>query len=222
VRKTDFVHTRLFNLERTIAAGLFDRTAFGWEVLPLLKEFILEQGPKLGKDFEQVSENVWVGKGTKIDPLAALRGPAIVGHDCELRPGCYLREYVIAGNNCVLGNSTEIKNSILFDGVQAAHFNYIGDSVLGYMVHLGAGVVLSNLKYTKTEIILHPEEGSTSTGLKKFGALVGDFVDIGSQAVLNPGTIVGRNSVIYPLVNLRGLVPQDKIVKGPHEWDHLR
>ena len=222
MRKVDLVHKKLFNLERTLAVPLFERTAFGWEVLPLLKDFIREMGPKLGKDYEQITENVWVGKGCLIDPRAALIGPAIIGHDCELRPGCYIRENVIAGNNCILGNATEVKNSILFDGVQAAHFKYLGDSVVGYMVHLGAGAILSNLKYTKTEIVLHPEEGPVQTGLKKFGGLLGDFVDVGCQTVLNPGTIVGRNTVVYPMVNLRGLIPQDKIVKGAVDWDQLR
>ena len=204
----------LFDLSHTLARPLFDRVSRPWEVLALLGEFILDLGPRLGADYEQIVEGVWVGKGTIVDPLAAPRGPAIVGRDCGLRPGAYLRAGVLAGDGCVLGNSSEFKNCLLFDGCQVPHYSYVGDSILGWRVHLGAGATCSNFKAGGGEISVEWDGVRTATGLVKLGVLAGDGADVGSQAVLNPGTILGRDSVVYPLVSVRGTVPERTIVKA--------
>lgn len=166
-------------------------------------------------DFEQIAAGVWVGKGTEIDESVRIKGPAIIGYDCAIRHTAYIRENVIIGNGAVVGNSTELKNALLFDKVQVPHFNYVGDSILGYKAHLGAGVILSNLKSAKDNILVSVESGENlDTGLKKFGALVGDFTEIGCNAVLNPGTIIGRDSVIYPVTMVRGVIPERHILKN--------
>ena len=210
----------LFDVWHTRARPLFDQVTRPWQILPLLLDFILENGPRLGPDFDQVVPGVWVGKGTELDPLAALRGPAIIGRGCEVRPGAFLRAGVLAGDGCVLGNSSEFKNCILFDGVQAPHFNYIGDSILGYQVHFGAGAVASNFKAGGGEISVEWEGERVGSMLHKLGVLAGDGADVGSQSVLNPGVILGRNSVVYPLVSVRGSVPASTIVKtaDPQTW----
>lgn len=212
----------LFDLSATLARPLFDRVSFPWQVLDLLEAFILDLdlGPRLGPEFEQITEGVWVGKGTVIDPLAAPRGPAIVGRDCELRPGAYLRSAVLVGDECVLGNSSEFKNCILFNGCQVPHYSYVGDSILGRGVHLGAGVTASNFKAGGGEIAVVWVGERILTGRNKLGVLAGDGADVGSQAVLNPGTVLGRGSVVYPLVSLRGTVPDRTIVKtaDPAGW----
>ncbi len=205
----------LFNQEHSIAPGIFDGLYYAWEVLPRIKDFIKELARHLPGDFERIAENVWVGKGTEIDDWARIKGPAIIGHDCAIRHGAYIRENVIIGNGVVVGNSTELKNALLFDKVEAPHFNYVGDSVLGYKAHLGAGVILSNLKSAKDSIRIPVGDGeSLDTGLKKFGALIGDFAEIGCNAVLNPGTIIGRESVVYPLTMVRGLISERHILKN--------
>ena len=204
----------LFDLDRTLARPLFHRAAFPWEVLASLGAFILDLGPRLGADYEQIVPGVWVGMGTTVDTLAALRGPAIVGRDCDLRPGAYLRAGVLAGDGCVLGNSSEFKNAILFDGCQAPHFNYVGDSLLGWKVHLGAGAICSNFKAGGGPISVEWDAARIPTGLTKLGVLAGDGADVGSQSVLNPGTILGRGSVVYPLVSVRGTVPAQTIAKA--------
>ena len=210
----------LFDLSRTLTRPLFERTTYPWEVLSQLLAFVLDLGPRLGPDFDQVVPGVWVGKGTSIDPLAALRGPAIVGRDTEVRPGAYLRAGVLVGDGCVLGNSCEFKNAILFDEVQVPHYSYVGDSVLGWQVHLGAGATASNFKAGGGEVSVTWEGRRRGTGLTKLGVLAGDGADVGSQAVLNPGTILGRGAVVYPLVSLRGTVPPATIVKtaDPAGW----
>lgn len=205
----------LFDLEYTNAGPIFNSTQYAWEVLPKIKEFIMELAEHLPGDFERIAENIWVGKGTQIDDSVKIKGPAIIGYDCVIRHTAYIRENVITGNGVVIGNSTEVKNAILFDKVEAPHFNYVGDSILGYKAHLGAGVILSNLKSAKDNIRVSAGNGeSLDTGLKKFGALIGDFAEIGCNAVLNPGTIIGRESVVYPLTMVRGIIPERHILKN--------
>jgi NDP-sugar pyrophosphorylase family protein len=166
-------------------------------------------------DFEQIAAGVWAGKGTEIDESVRIKGPAIIGYDCAIRHTAYIRENVIIGNGAVVGNSTELKNALLFDEVQVPHFNYVGDSILGYKAHLGAGVILSNLKSVKDQIRISIDSGkSLNTGLKKFGALIGDLAEVGCNAVLNPGTIIGRESVVYPLTMVRGVIPEKHIMKN--------
>jgi NDP-sugar pyrophosphorylase family protein len=204
----------LFDLSHTLTRPLWERVSWPWGVLALLPAFVLDLGPRLGPDFEQIVPGVWVGKGTVVDPLAAPRGPAIIGRDCSLRPGAYLRASVLVGDGCELGNSSEFKNCILFDGCQVPHFSYIGDSVLGWRVHFGAGATASNFKAGGGEVSVEWEGRRVPTGLNKLGVLAGDGADVGSQAVLNPGTILGRGCVVYPLVSLRGTVPAQTIVKS--------
>jgi NDP-sugar pyrophosphorylase family protein len=168
-------------------------------------------GELLGKPF--ISNNVYIGAGTVVEQGALLKGPAWIGENCHIRSGCYVRENVIAGDGVVMGNSCEFKNCILFDGVQAPHFNYVGDSILGYRAHLGAGVILSNVKLDHREIHVTTNDGSIATGLKKFGAIVGDRTEIGCNAVINPGAVIGRDCIIYSTANLRGVVPANSIVK---------
>jgi NDP-sugar pyrophosphorylase family protein len=205
----------LFELSQTMAADIFNEVNFAWEVLPRIKEFIIRLGAKLPSDFDRVGETVWIGKGSTIETTALIKGPAIIGYDCEIRHAAYIRGSVIVGNEAVVGNSTEIKNAILFNGVKAPHFNYIGDSILGYKSHLGAGVILSNVKSAKDQVKLKSDNGeSIDTGLKKFGALIGDFVEVGCNSVLNPGTIVGPDTNIYPLTMVRGIIPAGCIMKN--------
>ena len=205
----------LFNQAHSIAPNIFDGITYAWEVLPRIKDFIKELADHLPGDFERLAENVWVGKGTEIDPSALIKGPAIIGCGCAIRHAAFIRENVIIGNEVTVGNSTELKNALLFDRVEVPHFNYVGDSILGYKAHLGAGVILSNLKSAKDNIRIVVGNGeSLDTGLKKFGALIGDFAEIGCNAVLNPGTIIGRESVIYPLTMVRGIVPERYILKN--------
>ncbi len=205
----------LFDLGQTMAAGIFDDVTYAWEALPRIKEFVIQLAAGLPGDFDQVSENVWIGKGTTIETTAMIKGPAIIGYNCEIRHAAYIRGSVIIGNGVVIGNSTEIKNAILFNGVKVPHFNYIGDSILGYKSHLGAGVILSNVKSVQDHIKLRDINGqSFETGLKKFGALIGDYVEAGCNSVLNPGTIVGPGTNIYPLTMVRGIIPAGYILKN--------
>jgi NDP-sugar pyrophosphorylase family protein len=205
----------LFDLEQTMTRPLLERVTYAWEVLPRIKDYLLELAAGLPNDFERIAENIWVGKGTTIESTAKVKGPAIIGYDCEIRHCAYLREQVILGNGIVIGNSTEIKNAIIFNDAEIPHFNYVGDSVLGYKAHLGAGVILSNLKSLKDTVKVSGGAGETlNTGLKKFGALIGDRAEVGCNAVLNPGTIVGRESIVYPLTLVRGIVPERHIVKN--------
>jgi len=204
----------LFDLNQCFARSIFDNVNYPWEVLPRIKSFILEFSRTLPNDFERIDEYVWVGKGTKIENSVLIKGPAIIGYDCEIRHCAFIRENVIIGNNVVVGNSTEIKNSILFNNAQAPHFNYVGDSVLGYKAHIGAGVVLSNLKSNGTMVKIKIGDDCIETGLRKFGALVGDFSEIGCNSVLNPGTIIGKGSMVYPLTSVRGYIPENHILKN--------
>ncbi len=208
---------QLFTISELDAKAIFEGVTYPWEALAKIKGFILEYAKQLPEDFEQIAEFVWVGKGTTIEKTATINGPTIIGYDCEIRPSAYIRENVIIGNNVVVGNSTEIKNSILFNKVQVPHFNYVGDSILGYKAHLGAGVILSNLKSTKENVTVKYETEYIETGLKKFGAMIGDSVEVGCNSVLNPGTIVGKESIIYPLSSVRGYIPAKSILKSNGE-----
>lgn len=203
------------DLNQTIAESLFENVQYVWEVLPKIKEFIWELAFNLSTDFERVGEDIWVGKGTTIERTAMIHGPVIIGRDCEIRHAAYIRGNVIVGNGVVIGNSAEVKNAILFNGVKAPHFNYVGDSVLGFESHLGAGVILSNLKSTKDNIKIKDSNGEHfETGLKKFGAVIGDKVEVGCNSVLNPGTIIERESIVYPLTFVRGIIPGQSILKN--------
>ena len=204
----------LFDLEKTIAKSIFDGIDAPWQALPEIKDFIINLGKSLPKDkFNEVSENVWIAKNATIFPSAYIAPPCIIDEGAEVRHCAFIRGSAIIGKNCVVGNSTELKNCILFDEVQVPHFNYIGDSILGYKSHLGAGAITSNVKSDKTPVTVSTEEGKLETGLKKFGAIVGDFTEVGCNSVLNPGTVLGRNCTVYPTSCVRGYVKENHIFK---------
>ncbi|HAV65399.1 MAG TPA: UDP-N-acetylglucosamine diphosphorylase [Verrucomicrobiales bacterium] len=213
----------LFDLSQTDHAALFKDCTHAWEALPKIKEYIranLKRELKNkceGRAF--IGDDVFVGEGTVVEDGVMIKGPAIIGRNCQIRHNAYFRENVIVGDNCVVGNSSELKNSVLFNGANVPHFNYVGDSILGHKAHLGAGVVLSNIKSTKENIWIMIEGQPRDTGLRKFGALVGDFAEIGCNAVLNPGSIIGRNSIIYPNVCWREVLPDNMIAKNKAEVD---
>ena len=205
----------LLDVQKTVSKDIFSGCTYPWEVLPKIKEFIPILGNTLSKDkFELYKENVWIAKSCKIYPNVYIDCPCIIDEGTEIRPGAFIRGSVIVGKNCVIGNSTELKNCIIFDSVQVPHFNYVGDSVLGYKSHIGAGGVTSNVKSDKSNVVLHFDEGDFETGFKKFGAIIGDMVEVGCNSVLNPGTIIGRNSNIYPTSSVRGYVPENCIFKA--------
>ncbi|SHI19898.1 transferase hexapeptide (six repeat-containing protein) [Sporobacter termitidis DSM 10068] len=210
----DITVESLFDSSKLDLFSVFDGVEYPWDALSRLKAFLIEYSGRLPGDYERIGEFVWVGKGTVIEKSALIKGPAIIGRDCEIRHSAYLRENVLIGNNVVVGNSTEVKNSILFDNAQAPHFNYVGDSILGYKAHIGAGVILSNLKSTGGTVKVKHDNESIETGLRKFGAILGDNVEVGCNSVLNPGTVVGKNSVVYPLSSVRGYIPEKSIYKG--------
>ncbi|MCR5452668.1 MAG: UDP-N-acetylglucosamine pyrophosphorylase [Lachnospiraceae bacterium] len=205
----------LYDLEHTLAKDLLLELTYPWEALPKIKEFILKIGPTLDTSvYEKKGDDIWVAKDVVIAKTATLNGPLIVGPGTEIRPGAFIRGSAIIGADCVIGNSTEIKNDIIFDHVQVPHYNYVGDSVLGYYSHMGAGSITSNVKSDKTLVVVKDTDGNKiETGLKKFGAMLGDHVEVGCNTVLNPGTVVGRNTNIYPVSCVRGVVPQNSIVK---------
>jgi UDP-N-acetylglucosamine diphosphorylase / glucose-1-phosphate thymidylyltransferase / UDP-N-acetylgalactosamine diphosphorylase / glucosamine-1-phosphate N-acetyltransferase / galactosamine-1-phosphate N-acetyltransferase len=204
-------------LEHTAHSKLFENQRYVWDALKQISSYLQFRlkpqvlGQLVGKPF--ISNAVFVGAGTVVEQGAVLKGPAWIGENCHIRSGCYVRENVIVGNGVVLGNSCEFKNSILFDEVQVPHFNYVGDSVLGYRAHLGAGVILSNVKLDHGEIHVAANDGSIATGLKKFGAIVGDRTEIGCNAVINPGSVLGRDSILYPGTSFHGVLPARSIVK---------
>jgi UDP-N-acetylglucosamine diphosphorylase / glucose-1-phosphate thymidylyltransferase / UDP-N-acetylgalactosamine diphosphorylase / glucosamine-1-phosphate N-acetyltransferase / galactosamine-1-phosphate N-acetyltransferase len=205
------------DLNRTEHRMLFENCVNAWDALKQLANYMQFRlkpqihGRLIGKPF--ISGAVFVGKGTVVEQGAMIKGPAWIGEGCEIRNGCYIRENVIVGSGCVLGNSSEFKNCILFDEVQAPHFNYIGDSILGYRAHTGAGVILSNVKLDKGEITIPTKDGLIPTGLKKFGAIIGDRAEIGCNSVINPGSIIGRDSILYPGTQWRGVCAARSIVK---------
>lgn len=203
------------DLSKTIASEIFSGLSYPWEALPKIKDFILNLGPKLPKDeFEEIKENVWVSKETVIANSAFIAGPTIICKGTEIRHCAFIRGSVIVGENCVVGNSTELKNAILFNNVQVPHFNYIGDSILGFKAHFGAGSIVSNVKSDKSNVSVLINGNKTDTGLRKFGAIVADYVEIGCNAVLNPGTIIGRNSNVYPTSMVRGVIGENMIFKA--------
>lgn len=204
----------LFNMEETIAKDIFDGITYPWEVLPKISEFIVELGKKLPKDeYELRGENVWISKRAKVAPTASITGPVIIDHEAEIRHCAFVRGSAIIGKNAVVGNSTELKNVILFNRVQVPHYNYVGDSILGYRAHMGAGAITSNVKADKTQATINTPEGKIETGLRKCGAMLGDYADVGCGAVLNPGVVVGRKANIYPLSMVREYVPANHIYK---------
>lgn len=203
------------DLSKTIASDIFSGLTYPWEALPKIKDFILNLGPKLPKDeFEEIKENVWVSKEAVIADSAFIAGPTIICKGTEIRHCAFIRGSVIVGENCVVGNSTELKNAILFNNVQVPHFNYIGDSILGFKAHFGAGSIVSNVKSDKSNVSVLINGNKTDTGLRKFGAIVADYVEIGCNAVLNPGTIIGRNSNVYPTSMVRGIIGENMIFKA--------
>lgn len=201
------------SLEHSVCKLLFERVSYPFEALPQIHSFILEFSKEEHSDYKEISPLVFVHKSVSIPSSVTIEGPAIIGEGTILRPNAYIRGGVVIGENCMIGNSTEIKNSILFDNVQVPHFNYIGDSVLGYHVHFGAGALTSNFKQDGSLITLKDGEEKLETGLRKMGAIVGDFVEVGCHTVLNPGTLVGERSRLYPLLSVRGNVPKDIIMK---------
>lgn len=203
-----------FDYSRTIAAPLFDGIEYPWEVLPRLESFILALGPMLPADeFEQVSDNVWISRSAVVAPTASITGPCIVDSGAQIRHCAFIRGNVIVGKGTVVGNSCEVKNSLLFDEVEAPHFNYVGDSILGYKSHLGAGAITSNIKNDKKNVEVHFPLGSIETNMRKLGAIVGDGVQVGCNCVLNPGTVIGKGTRIYPLNSIRGWIDEKSIYK---------
>ena len=207
----------LYDLSHTQAKGYLEGFTYPWEALAGIKEMIIELGETLDPElYEKTGENVWISKSAKIYPNNYIEGPCIIGHNTEVRPGAFIRGSVLVGENCVVGNSTELKNCILFDNVQVPHYNYVGDSILGYKSHMGAGSITSNVKSDKTLVVIKSQDKSECypTERKKVGAMLGDYVEIGCGSVLNPGTVIGRNSSVYPLSSVRGIVPEDSIFKA--------
>lgn len=206
----------LFDLEQTIAAPLFEGKTYPWEVLPEISAFIVKLGESLPEEiFEKRGENIWIAKSAKVAPTACLNGPLIVDEDAEIRHCAFVRGNAIVGKGAVVGNSTELKNVVLFNKVQVPHYNYVGDSVLGYKSHMGAGSITSNVKSDKTLVVVKAEDEQVETGLKKMGAMLGDNVEVGCNSVLNPGTVIGRESNVYPTSCVRGFIPERHIFKAP-------
>ena len=204
----------LYDMSHTLSGEYLKKFEYPWQALSGIKALILELGSELGDDYTQVAPDVWVHKTATVAPTAYLGGPCIIGAGTEVRHCAFIRGSALVGENCVVGNSVELKNVILFDNVQVPHYNYVGDSVLGYKSHMGAGSLTSNVKSDKTLVVVKNGDEKYETGLKKFGAMVGDFVEVGCNSVLNPGTVVGRGSNIYPLSCVRGVVPADSIFKS--------
>ena len=210
----------LFDYSRTIAKPLLETVDYPWEALPKISEFIIELGKTLDPEiYEQRGENVWVAKSAKVAPTACLNGPLIVDEEAEIRHCAFVRGSAIVGKGSVVGNSTELKNDIIFNSVQVPHYNYVGDSILGYKSHMGAGSITSNVKSDKTLVVVKDKTTGEEieTGLKKFGAMLGDFVEVGCNSVLNPGTVIGSHSNVYPLSMVRGVVPANSIYKNKNE-----
>ena len=208
----------LYDLNETMAAELFEGKEYPWEVLADIGDFILKLGDKLPKDeFTKKGDNIWIHKSVTIAPTATLNGPLIIDEGTEVRPGAFIRGKAIVGKNCVVGNSTELKNVVLFNTVQVPHYNYVGDSILGTHSHMGAGSITSNVKSDKTLVVVKDGDERIETGLKKFGAMLGDYVEVGCNSVLNPGTMIGRHTNVYPLSCVRGVIPENSIFKNKDE-----
>ena len=208
----------LYNLEETIAKKLLEQVEYPWEALPKIEEFIIELGNKLDSNiYEKRGENIWIAKSAKVAPTAYINGPAIIGENAEVRHCACIRGKAIVGEGAVVGNSTELKNVILFNNVQVPHYNYVGDSILGYKSHMGAGSITSNVKSDKKLVVVKNKDEKIETGLKKFGAMLGDCVEVGCGSVLNPGTVIGKNTNIYPLSSVRGVIKEKSIYKKQGE-----
>lgn len=204
----------LFDFNETIAKNIFEGCGEPYHVLPKIKDFCIELSKTLGDDYEEICDGVFAARDAKIAESATLIGPAIIGHNVEIRHGAYIRGAVIIGDGAVIGNSTEIKNAIIFNGAQLPHYNYVGDSIIGYKAHLGAGAIISNFRLDHTSIKIKTEDGKIDTGLRKMGALVGDFAEVGCNSVINPGSVIGRSCVIYPLSRITGILPEDTYFYG--------
>lgn len=216
--KDQITIAELYDLKETIAAELFEDAEYPWEVLPEIHDFIIELGKRLPAElYEERGENIWIAKSAKVAPTACLNGPLIVDEEAEIRHCAFVRGNAIVGKGAVVGNSTELKNVILFNKVQVPHYNYVGDSILGYKSHMGAGSITSNVKSDKTLVTVKGREVCIETGLKKMGAMLGDYVEVGCNSVLNPGTVIGRESNVYPTSMVRGVVPPHSIYKSKTE-----
>lgn len=210
--------SNLYNLDETIAKKIFNGCEYPWEVLPKIKYFIIELGQTLSsEEYNKIGENIWIAKSATVAPTAYINGPTIIGKNAEIRHCAFIRGNAIVGEGCVVGNSTELKNVILFNKVQVPHYNYVGDSILGYSSHMGAGSITSNVKSDKKLVVVKDGTEKIETGLKKFGAMLGDNVEVGCGSVLNPGTVIGKNSNIYPLSSVRGVVTENSIYKKQGE-----
>jgi len=206
--------TQLYDMNHSLAASYLSGFEYPWQALAGIKDLILQLGPALGDDYQEVEPTVWVHKTAAVAPTAHLGAPCIIGAGTEVRHCAFIRGSALVGENCVVGNSVELKNVILFDNVQVPHFNYVGDSILGYKSHMGAGAVTSNVKSDQTLIVAKNGDERIETGLKKFGAMLGDYVEVGCNSVLNPGTVIGRHSNVYPTSCVRGMVPENSIWKN--------
>ncbi|MCI8273686.1 MAG: UDP-N-acetylglucosamine pyrophosphorylase [Clostridia bacterium] len=201
-----------------MAKALLEKYTYPWEVLPIINKFIIELGNTLDTNiYELKGENIWIAKNATIAATSCIKGPTIIGENAEVRHGAFIRGNAIVGNNAVVGNSTEIKNAILFNNVQVPHYNYVGDSIIGYKSHMGAGAITSNIKSDRKLIVVKNEEEKIETGLKKLGAIIGDYVEIGCGTVLNPGCVIGRNTNIYPLSSVRGVISENSIYKNQND-----
>lgn len=215
MKENSLFYKNFLDLSQTSAEKLFEEIYYPWEVLPLIKNYIIETGKSLSPSkFDEVKENVWISKNACVSPTAFIQAPTIIEENTEVRHCAFIRGSVIIGKNCVVGNSTEVKNSVIFNNVQIPHFNYVGDSVMGYRSHMGAGSIISNVKSDKSNVSVKFKDKKIDTELRKFGAIVSDFVEIGCNAVLNPGTIIGRNSSVYPTSMVRGFLEENSILKN--------
>jgi NDP-sugar pyrophosphorylase family protein len=209
---------QLYDLTHTLAKPLLEKTTYPWEALADIGDFILFLGGTLlPEEYDQPQENVWIAKDAVIYPSAYITGPCIIGHGTEVRPSAFIRGNALVGDNCVVGNSTELKNVILFDNVQVPHYNYVGDSILGYKAHMGAGSITSNVKSDKALVVIKDGAEAIETGRKKVGAMLGDRVEVGCNSVLNPGTVLGPDASVYPVSCVRGVVPAGHIYKNKDE-----
>ena len=210
--------SNLYDLNETIAKNIFDGLTYPWEALPKIADFIIELGNTLSEDeYTKIGDDVWVAKSATVAPTAYIKGPAIIGKNAEIRHCAFIRGKAIVGEGAVVGNSTELKNVILFNKVQVPHYNYVGDSILGYKAHMGAGSITSNVKSDKKLVVVKNDTERIETGLKKFGAMIGDNVEVGCGSVLNPGSVIGKNTNIYPLSSVRKVVPANSIYKNQNE-----
>ena len=205
--------SQLFDISHSLLGEYISSFEYPWEALAGLKSAIVSVGRALGDDYTEVSPDVWIHRDAKVYPSAYIGGPCIIGEGTEVRHCAFIRGSAVIGKNCVIGNSVEIKNAVIFDNTEVPHYNYVGDSILGYKSHLGAGSITSNIKSDRKNIVIHDLDCDIETGLRKIGAMLGDFVEVGSNAVLNPGTVIGRNTTVYPLSSVRGVIPADSIYK---------